>query len=106
MSKTKTGIVISNKANKTAIVRVDRMVPHAKYGKRYRVSSKFAAHDEANTAQIGDTVIIKEVAPMSKTKTWVIVEGTTGTATVVTEAPVKEVTKKPRAKKTVRKAGK
>lgn len=77
MRKQRTGIVTSNKMNKTAIVRVDRMVPHKKYGKRYRVSKNYAAHDELNAAQIGDTVTIEETRPMSKTKRWVIVDPAT-----------------------------
>jgi small subunit ribosomal protein S17 len=74
MGKVRTGIVISNKSDKTAIVRVDRMVPHKKYGKRFRVSKNFAAHDEQNIAQIGDTFTIRECSPLSKTKTWELVE--------------------------------
>jgi small subunit ribosomal protein S17 len=73
MSKIKIGIVISNKSEKTATVRVDRMVPHKKYNKRYRVSKKFAVHDENNQAQIGETVTIREIPPMSKTKHWELV---------------------------------
>ncbi len=73
MAKTKTGIVVSNKMEKTAVVRVDRMVPHKKYGKPYRVSKKFAVHDEHNAAQMGTTVTIEEIRPMSKTKRWGLV---------------------------------
>lgn len=73
MGKVRTGIVISNKMDKTAIIRVDRMVPHKKYGKRYRVSQNFAAHDETNSVAIGDTVTIHETSPYSKTKNWKIV---------------------------------
>ncbi len=72
-AKTKTGIVVSNKMDKTAVVRVDRMVPHKKYEKRYRVSKKFAVHDEHNQAQVGDIVTITEIRPMSKTKRWGLV---------------------------------
>ncbi len=85
MRKQRTGIVISNKMNKTATVRVDRMVPHKKYGKRYRVSKNFAAHDEMNTAEIGQMVTIEETRPMSKTKRWTIV----GAATTI-EASTEE----------------
>lgn len=74
MKKTRTGVVISNKMDKTAVIRVDRMVPHKKYGKRFRVSKNFAAHDSDNTAQIGDIVVIEESRPLSKTKKWVIAE--------------------------------
>lgn len=72
MAKTRTGTVVSNKMDKTAVVRVDRMVSHPVYGKRFRVSNKFSAHDEANAAQMGDTVTIEETRPMSKNKTWKI----------------------------------
>ncbi len=89
MRKQRTGIVISNKMNKTATVRVDRMVPHKKYGKRYRVSKNFSAHDEMNTAEIGQTVTIEETRPMSKTKRWIIIDP----ATAATEAPSKEEAK-------------
>lgn len=84
MRKQRTGIVISNKMNKTATVRIDRMVPHKKYGKRYRVSKNFAAHDELNTAEVGQTVTIEETRPISKTKRWAIVPTPAGEATETT----------------------
>ncbi len=59
--------------NKSVVVRVDRMVAHPMYGKRYRASTKFMAHDENNTYQVGDTVTIQEIKPMSKRKSWVVV---------------------------------
>ncbi len=70
MAKIRTGVVTSNINDKTVTVKVDRMVSHPKYGKRFRVSQKFAAHDETNQAKIGDTVTIVETKPISKTKTW------------------------------------
>ncbi len=73
MAKIKTGLVVSNKMNQTVIVRIDRMVPHQKYGKRYRVSERFAAHDPSNSLQIGEHVTIREIRPMSKTKSWEVV---------------------------------
>ncbi len=79
MRKQRTGIVTSNKMNKTAIVQIDRMVPHKKYGKRYRVSQKFAAHDETNAAEIGQTVTIEETRPLSKTKRWTILDASAST---------------------------
>lgn len=90
MAKIRTGIVVSTSMDKTAVIRVDRMVPHKKYGKRYRVSSKFAAHDETNSAQVGQTVTIRETKPFSKTKTWEIVAD----ETTVTEAKPQRGTKK------------
>ncbi len=73
MVKTKVGIVISDKMDKTIVVQINRMVPHKKYGKRYRVSKKLAVHDQNNQAKVGDTVTIQEGRPMSKTKSWVLV---------------------------------
>jgi small subunit ribosomal protein S17 len=73
------GTVVSNKMNKTVIVQVDRMVPHPKYGKRYRISKRFAAHHEDGTLQIGDSVTIQESRPLSKTKHWTVVKNTSGT---------------------------
>lgn len=79
MAKIRTGIVVAHHTEKTAIVQIDRMVPHPKYGKRYRVSKKFAAHDEQNATKTGDTVTIQETRPISKTKTWKIVSITPAT---------------------------
>lgn len=70
MAKTRTGVVVSTKMDKTVVVRIDRMVNHAKYGKRYRVSNKFSAHDANNEAKLGDVVTIIETKPISKTKSW------------------------------------
>jgi small subunit ribosomal protein S17 len=67
------GIVVSAKTDKTRQVEVTRVVAHAKYGKRFRVSRRFAAHDPKNTYVLGDKVIIEESRPMSKTKRWRIV---------------------------------
>ena len=72
--KTRIGIVSSNKMTKTITVTVERKVKHPIYGKFLKKSSKFHAHDEANTAGIGDTVRIMETRPMSKTKRWRLVE--------------------------------
>jgi small subunit ribosomal protein S17 len=74
LRKTKTGIVTSNKMNKTIVVAVERKVKHAMYGKFINKTSKFAAHDETNTGGIGDRVLIMETRPLSKTKRWRLVE--------------------------------
>lgn len=71
--RTKTGIVTSDKMDKTTVVSVYTYKKDEKYHKRYRVTSKFYAHDENNSCKIGDTVTIKETRPMSKLKRWVIV---------------------------------
>ena len=68
--KQRTGIVVSNKSNKTAIVSVERKVKVPIYGKYIRLTKKFAAHDEKNQTNIGDTVTITETRPLSKTKRW------------------------------------
>jgi small subunit ribosomal protein S17 len=72
--KTRIGIVSSNKMTKTITVTVERKVKHPIYGKFIKKSTKFHAHDEENTAGIGDTVRIMETRPMSKTKRWRLVE--------------------------------
>ncbi|MBM3485810.1 MAG: 30S ribosomal protein S17 [Alphaproteobacteria bacterium] len=70
------GTVVSNKMDKTVVVRVERRVMHPIYKKFIRRSKKYSAHDEANRCQIGDVVQIRECRPLSKTKTWeVIAEG-------------------------------
>lgn len=68
--KTRIGVVVSDKANKTITVNVERQVVHAKYGKTVRFNKKYIAHDEKNECAIGDTVKIMETRPLSKTKRW------------------------------------
>jgi len=68
------GVVVSDKGDKTIIVKVDVIKSHAKYKKVVRRSVRFHAHDEQNTAGIGDTVRIVESRPLSKTKHWRLVE--------------------------------
>ena len=65
-----TGVVLSNKADKTISVRIDRRVKHPVYGKIVRRSSRLAAHDERNECREGDVVTIIETRPISKTKSW------------------------------------
>lgn len=69
-----TGVVTSNKADKTITVKIERKVKHPLYGKIVKVSSKVHAHDELNKAQEGDTVTVKECRPISKSKTWILVD--------------------------------
>ncbi len=66
------GVVVSDKADKTIVVRVQRRVEHPVYKKYITKSKKFAAHDEQNQCKIGDVVKIRECRPISKTKTWEI----------------------------------
>jgi small subunit ribosomal protein S17 len=68
------GVVVSDKADKTVIVRVERRVMHPVMKKVVRKSKKYHAHDEANAFHVGDTVRIQECRPMSKTKSWVVLE--------------------------------
>ena len=68
-----TGVVTSNKADKTITVKIERKVKHPLYGKVIKRASKVHAHDENNSASIGDIVSVKECRPISKTKTWVLV---------------------------------
>ena len=72
--KTRIGIVASNKMTKTVTVTVERKVKHPIYGKFLKKSTKFMAHDEEQTAGIGDTVRIMETRPLSKNKRWRLVE--------------------------------
>lgn len=72
--KTRTGIVSSSKMDKTITVAVERKVKHPIYGKFVKKTTKFHAHDEQNTAGIGDVVRIMETRPLSKTKCWRLVE--------------------------------
>jgi small subunit ribosomal protein S17 len=68
------GTVVSDKADKTVTVLVERRVKHPLYGKIIRRSKKYHAHDDANAIKAGDVVRIEECAPMSKTKTWRVLE--------------------------------
>ncbi|MDQ0249958.1 30S ribosomal protein S17 [Sphingomonas sp. Sphisp140] len=69
-----TGNVVSDKGDKTVVVLVERKVKHPLYGKIIRRSKKYHAHDEANEYKAGETVRIEETAPISKLKTWKVIE--------------------------------
>jgi small subunit ribosomal protein S17 len=71
--KTKTGRVVSDKMDKTIVVSVERLTRHPLYKRVIRLTTKFKAHDEANDAHIGDTVLIEESRPLSATKRWRLV---------------------------------
>ena len=71
-----TGIVTSNKSDKTVTVKIERKVKHPFYGKVIKRATQVHAHDENNIASIGDIVSVKECRPISKTKTWVLVQET------------------------------
>lgn len=74
LRKTRTGVVTSNKMDKTITVAVVRKLKHPKYGKFLKKTKKFHAHDEKNECNIGDTVKIMETRPLSATKRWRLVE--------------------------------
>jgi small subunit ribosomal protein S17 len=74
LRKEKVGLVTSNKMEKSIVVSVERKVKHPKYGKFVNKTTKFVAHDDANTCNIGDTVKIVETRPISKNKCWRLVE--------------------------------
>ena len=76
-----TGTVVSDKMQKTVVVAVERQVRHGVYGKIQRKTSTFVAHDEGDTAKMGDTVAIAESRPLSRRKRWVVTR-------VVAKAPV------------------
>ena len=68
------GEVISDKMDKTVVVLVNSVKIHSKYKKRYKFSKKYKAHDEKNECKVGDKVVIKEVRPLSKEKTWIVLK--------------------------------
>jgi small subunit ribosomal protein S17 len=72
--KTRVGLVVSDKMQKTVVVAIERRVPHPVYGKMMTRTTRLKAHDEENTAKAGDTVRIMETRPMSKDKRWRLVE--------------------------------
>jgi small subunit ribosomal protein S17 len=71
---TRSGIVVSNKADKTVVVKVERKFQHPLYNRTVKQSKKFMAHDETNACQIGDVVKIVESRPLSKRKRWAVLE--------------------------------
>lgn len=82
-----TGVVISDKADKTITVKVERKVKHPTYSKIMKRSTKVHAHDEENMAKVGDVVTVQECRPYSKSKTWKLLsEG----QTVVSEPEIQE----------------
>ena len=68
--KTQIGVVVSDKMDKTVVVKVDRMIKHPVYNKYIRRSAKYKAHDELNSCKVGDRVQIIESRPLSKDKCW------------------------------------
>lgn len=68
------GIVVSDKMQKTVVVKISRMKKHSKYKKYFNVTKKFKAHDETNQYHIGEKVLIQETKPTSKDKRWIVVK--------------------------------
>ena len=107
-----TGTVVSDKGDKTVVVRVERRVKHPLYGKIIKLSKKYHAHDEGNAFKSGEQVRIEECAPISKLKTWTvldrigaaraaaveIVEGCSNPVEEEKKAPAKAKAEKPAAK--------
>ncbi len=74
LRKTRLGTVVSDKMDNTVVVLVERRVPHPRYKRYYKRSSRVVAHDAENTCRIGDTVRVMATRPMSKTKRWRVYE--------------------------------
>ena len=74
LRKERIGVVVSNKMDKSIVVAVKRKVKHPIYGKFINRTKKLMAHDEENSCSIGDTVLISETRPLSKNKTWRLIE--------------------------------
>ncbi len=74
LRKERTGLVVSNKMDKSIVVAIERRFKHPVYGKYIKKTNKFIAHDEKNECNIGDTVRIMETRPLSKNKNWRLVE--------------------------------
>ena len=71
-TKTKVGIVVSNKMNKSIVVETERQVRHKIYGKYMRINDKYMAHDPSEIANMGDKVLIEQCRPISKNKRWLV----------------------------------
>jgi small subunit ribosomal protein S17 len=89
-----TGTVVSDKGDKTVVVRVERRVKHPLYGKIIKLSKKYHAHDEGNAFKLGEQVRIQECAPVSKLKSWTVLDRI-GAAPVVVDEIVEVEVKKP-----------
>jgi small subunit ribosomal protein S17 len=70
----RSGVVVSNKADKTVVVKVERKFQHPLYSRTVKQTAKFMAHDETNSCQVGDVVRIVESRPLSKRKRWMVLE--------------------------------
>ena len=82
------GTIVSDKTDKTVVVKVERKVKHPLYGKIIRRSKKYHAHDEANVYKTGEIVRIEETAPISKLKSWTVIERVAASKGTALEAEV------------------
>ena len=80
-----TGTIVSDKGDKTVVVRVERRVKHPLYGKIIKLSKKYHAHDEGNAFKLGEQVRIEECAPVSKLKSWTVLDRVTAAPAAVDE---------------------
>ncbi len=87
------GTVVSDKGDKTIVVRVERRVKHPLYGKIIRLSKKYHAHDEGNAFKLGEQVRIEECKPMSKLKSWTVLDSIGAAPVVVDEIAEVDVSK-------------
>ena len=71
--KSRVGIVVSDKMDKTIVVKIERKAKHPLYGKTVKITKKYKAHDEENVAKVGDKVLITETRPLSRDKRWRLV---------------------------------
>ena len=100
-----TGTVVSDKGDKTVVVRVERRVKHPLYGKIIKLSKKYHAHDEGNAYKAGEQVRIEECAPISKTKSWTVLDRIGAAKAVAIEiadpdlAPAPKTDDEPKSKK-------
>jgi small subunit ribosomal protein S17 len=72
--RTQVGVVVSNKMQKTVVVKIEKMKEYPKYRARFRISKKYKAHDEKGEYRVGDKVVIEESRPLSKEKRWRVVK--------------------------------
>jgi small subunit ribosomal protein S17 len=94
-----TGTVVSDKGDKTVVVRVERRVKHPLYGKIIKLSKKYHAHDEGNAFKLGEQVRIEECAPVSKLKSWTVLERVGAAPAEAAEIVENDATTKPVAAK-------
>ena len=101
-----TGTVVSDKGDKTVVVRVERRVKHPLYGKIIKLSKKYHAHDEGNAFKAGEQVRIQECAPISKLKSWTVLDRVGAAPVAVDEIADTDLSPKPDVEPTAAKPAK